>query len=443
MGVPPQWYALAAATTLLNGGTLGLIAWRERDRALWNWACAWLSWAAAVVPLSQLDAKRSAAITVISCGVLWVVSALCFLRGTYAFAGRRMPRAWYGVAGVCTATAFVLGIGPSGAAGMIPLVLFQSVGLIGTGVLIIRRAQRGAGTWLCGSALMALGLHILDAPLVSERPSLLLWGFVLAACLEMLAALGMLALYYEHARSELIEAHRGLAEKSRVEALGRVAGGVAHDFNNMLTVIQCNLDVVRRGKDAGAEFGESVGAVDQAIAQAARLTAQLLTFGKRSVRQQVPTDAREVVRSTLDLLEKVMPEEIEVRFHSGDGSYTTMLDRGLLEQIVLNLATNARDAITGPGTVRVELAPRETGRGLVLRVADDGSGMDEGVLEQAFDPFFTTKAPGRGTGLGLATVKSAVSQLGGEIRVKSRPGAGTTVEIVLPFGTEQASASER
>ncbi len=433
MVVPPQWYALAAATTLLNGATLGLIAWRERDRTLWHWACAWLAWAAAVVPLSLLDPKGSAPLAAIACGVLWVVSGLCFLGGTYAFAGRRTPPVWYGVAAACTASAFVLGIGPSGAAGMIPLVLFQSVGLLATGVLIIRRAQRGAGTWLCGSAMIGLGLHLLDAPLLSERPSLLIWGFVLATCLEMLAALGMITLYYEHARSELIEAHRGLAEKSRVEALGQVAAGVAHDFNNMLTVMQGNVDVVRGGKARGAELGESLHAMDQAILQASRLTARLLTFGRPSALQSDSIDLRQVVGSTLALLEKGLPEGVKLEFDSGDGSYTTGLDRALLEQIVMNLVTNARDALNGRGTIRVALKPSEKEPGVVLRVADDGLGMDESVLEQAFVPFFTTKGAGRGTGLGLATVKSAVDQLGGRIGVESRPGEGTTFEVVLPF----------
>jgi signal transduction histidine kinase len=387
-----------------------------------------------VIPLSLLDPKQSDPEMVIACGLFWVVSSLCFLRGTYSLAKRRMPRAWYGVAGACAVLAIGLGSGSSGAMGMIPLVLFQSVGLLATGVLIIRSGQRGAGRWLCGAALIALGLHVLDAPLVSEHPELLQWGFVLATALEMLAALGMLTLYYEHARAELIDAERVLAEKSRVEALGRVAGGVAHDFNNMLTVMQGNLSLIRTDQSLERETIQCLDAMDQAVKQAGRLTAQLLSFGRSSGVERATIDTREVVASTLALLEKVMPGGIRVQRHFHDGDYSGTVDRALLEQIVLNLTTNARDAISGVGTISVELERQESPEArMALRVTDDGCGMDERVLERAFEPFFTTKAVGRGTGLGLASVKSAVEELGGQLSVESKPGEGTSVQVELPL----------
>jgi signal transduction histidine kinase len=368
----------------MNGLTLGFIAWREHHRALWFWAGAWLAWAVAVLPLLVLGTHPSAPLSAVACGALWVVSALCFLRGTYAFAGRRMPRVWLGVAAVCAALGLALGLGPAGAKGMIPLVLFQSVGLLATGVLILRSSRRGAGTWLCGIALITLALHLLDAPILSEQPHWMRWGFVVATALEVLAALGMLALYYEQARFELLGAQRILAENRRIETLGRVAGGVAHDLNNLLTVLQGNLELLRRNERLGGTALECLDSMDQALSQTGRLTAQLLSFGSRSVAQPGAIPDRGTVSVLLERLE--VPE------------------------------------------------PRA-----VLRVVDDGSGMDKDVIDQAFEPFFTTKAAGQGTGLGLATVQRAVRELGGQIRVESSPGKGSTFEVVLPLATGKAA----
>ena len=174
--------------------------------------------------------------------------------------------------------------------------------------------------------------------------------------------------------------------------------------------------------------------MQEAIERASRLTKQLLAFGRRSLLQPHAVDVREVVGSTVDLLRKVIPEDIELRLHSAEGAYVASMDRALLEQIVLNLVTNARDAITGQGCILVEIERREEPSPLLLiRVVDDGVGMDDGVIERVFEPFFSTKPVGRGTGLGLASVQGAVSQLGGQIRVQSQVGGGTTFEISLPW----------
>jgi signal transduction histidine kinase len=432
--VPLQWFALAASVTLLNGALLGFIAWREQNRTLRLWAWAWTAWGAAVVPLSLIDPTGHAFLAV-CCGLLWLVSSLCFLAGTYALVERRMPRGWFAVALGCGAVALALGIGPVGALGMVPLVIFQAVGQFSTGLLLLRAAPGRFGARLAGAALMLLALHLLDAPLLVERPDWMMWGFVLATCLEVLVGLGMLTLYYEHARAELLEAQRVLAETRRVEALGRVAGGVAHDFNNMLTVIQGNLEFIRRDNSDGRSVLSALDDIQDAIDRASRLTAQLLAFGRRSPVQPVVVDARQVVESTVNLLRKVTREDIALVFRAGEGDYQGLTDRTLLEQIVLNLVTNARDAIRQSGTIVVEVERRsgETGEELWLRVADDGHGIEPELRTHIFDPFFTTKGMGKGTGLGLASVHGAVSQLGGRIRVSSEPGHGTSFEVELPL----------
>lgn len=433
MGVAPQWFVLAALVTVLNGATLGFLAWRERHRVLWLWAAGWIAWALAVLPMSFLHPAEGQSLLAVALGLLWVVSSLCFLAGAYTFAGRSLPRVWVGIAGACAAIALGLGVGPHGNIGMVPLVLFQSGGLLATGVLIVRTARRRAGAWLSGAAMVLLALHLLDAPVLSHAPELFLWGFVLAIALEMLAALGMIALYYEHAREALVAAQSARGETRRIEALGRVAGGVAHDFNNMLTVMRGHLELLRMHEGQNCDFETSLQAMDRAVDHASRLTAQLLSFGRRSVLAPRCIDVREVVTSTVALLSVVTRADVRIVLEVADGDYVGSMDRALLEQIVLNLVTNARDAIRGAGTIKVSLAlTAASGPSVVLRVEDDGEGMDADVLRHVFEPFFTTKL-GHGTGLGLASVQGSVSQLGGSIQVESLPGKGTTFEVKLPI----------
>lgn len=441
MGPAPQWFALAAAVTVLNGAVLGFLAWRERHRVLWFWAAGWLTWALAVLPMSFLESSQTQSSLPVALGCLWVASSLCFLAGAYALTERRLPRAWLGVAGGCVVIALIFGVGPYGKLGMVPLVLFQSTGLAATGVRIVRTARRRAGAWLSGVAMVLLALHLLDAPALSRAPELFLWGLVLAIALEVVAALGMITLYYEHAREAFAEAQRALGETKRIEALGRVAGGVAHDFNNMLTVMRGHIELMRMHEPQNQDAEASLQAMDRAVDHASRLTAQLLSFGRRSALAPRRIDVREVVKSTVELLSVVTRPNVRIVLEVADGDYAASMDRALLEQIVLNLITNARDAITGAGTINVSLASKSaSATSVVLRVRDDGEGMDAEVLRHIFEPFFTTKAAGRGTGLGLAAVQGSVSQLGGTIQVESLPGKGTTFEVILPI--ERAEAAD-
>jgi signal transduction histidine kinase len=441
MSIAPQWFALAGAVTLINGATLGFIARREDDRALKYWAWGWLAWAAAIVPLA-LGQSLSPTLATLLCGLCWLVSTLYFLRGSYALLGQELPRAWNFIAVGCLVLSAVMSEGPGSPFGMLPVVLFQSAGLLVSGILIIRRARGLVGAWLSGTALVALAVHLLDAPVLASDSAWMSWGFVVAAGLEVLTALGMITMHYEQAHARWLEAERMLAETRRMDALGRVATGVAHDFNNLLTIMQGHLGLMSLEPAPTSQLGESLTAIEQAVEQAARLTSQLLSFGRRSVLQPRTIDVREVVQRTVELVKSAMPYNTQLRFRvgAGAGAYEATLDRALLEQIVLNLVTNARDALGGTGNVEVELERVGTSEPFArLRVADDGCGMDEALLARIFEPFFTTKGEGRGTGLGLACVQGAVSQLGGRIRVRSRVSQGTTFEVELPLGTRSVS----
>src|SRR6478736_3669562 len=442
MGVPLPWLGLSAAITLISGATMGYLARREHSKALWLWACAWFSWAAAAVTLMAVHAPPESSPAFPLCGLFFVGSSLCFLKGTYELVARRMPRAWYFVAGGCIALSLVLALSSTSdrPVAMAPLVSFQCVGLLATGVIALRRRRGQAGALLYGTAMIALSVHLLDAPILASSPHLFLWGFAVALALEVVAALGMVVLYYDNARAQLLEAQRALEHKRRIEALGLVAGGVAHDFNNMLTVMHGHLDLLR---DEGADEPSrmlSLSAMEQSLRQAGRLTAQLLTFGKSGEIRKHAVDVREVVENTLALLKQAIPGQIRVTFSCEDGAHVTNGDRTLVEQIVLNLVTNARDAIAEAGLISIDLASADATKSeVLLRVTDSGAGMGPELVSRVFEPFFTTKGPGKGTGLGLTTVQEAVSRLGGRLHVESRPRAGTTFLIFLPRATPPAS----
>lgn len=435
MGAPIPWLALAAAVTVINGVTLRYLARREPSQSSLSWSWAWLAWAASILPLMLLESNARLSPLFPAIGVLWCASALFFLRGSYALLGRQVPRGWYGVGGIAAVTSLVLTASSVGTLAMAPLALFQGAGLIGAGLVMLANARRRTGAWLYGVALTLLGVHVFDAPVVMKFPWLAPWGFVLALSLEVVAALGMVVLHYDQARERLLVAERSLEQSRRIEALGRVAGGVAHDFNNMLTILQGNLDLLRSTEASPAALEASSG-IAEVVERGTRLTRQLLAFGRRADTLLAPLDVRELVQSTLDWLGKLIPKNIQLDLNCQNADYTAVLDRSLLEQILLNLVTNARDALDGPGRICVELERRSPpSAAIVLRVVDSGPGMDAELLGRIFEPFFTTKGSERGTGLGLASVEGAVTQLGGTIRVESRPGLGTKFEVVLPGKT--------
>lgn len=220
----------------------------------------------------------------------------------------------------------------------------------------------------------------------------------------------------------LLEAR--LRQGHKMEAVGRLAAGVAHDFNNILSVITGNADLL-----LGDSPDEKLRRIRDAAEVGAALTRQLLSFSRQSVIRPVLLDPGEVARDTTRIIERVIGENIGI--HLDLAPCAVLIDRAQLQQILLNLAINARDAMPGGGEIRVSVRPAETGW-VQLTVADTGTGMDEGTRARAFEAFFTTKPPGKGTGLGLYAVQDAVLQAGGRIALETAPGEGTVVAIHLP-----------
>lgn len=227
-----------------------------------------------------------------------------------------------------------------------------------------------------------------------------------------------------------------LQQAQKLEAVGRLAGGVAHDFNNLLTGILGFGEVLKLRTKDDPKAQEAAAQVCSAAESAADLTAQLLAFSRRPVHRPGPVDLNECVRRIAPMLRRLVGDDVEIRLALADGIDPVAGQHSLLEQIVVNLTVNARDAMPKGGAIRITTAAArrriaDTRGGTVsLIISDTGTGMDPAVSARAFEPFFTTK-PG-GTGLGLSSVYGAARQCGGAVFVDSREGVGTTFEVVLP-----------
>ncbi len=250
----------------------------------------------------------------------------------------------------------------------------------------------------------------------------------------------------------LRETGEQLFQAQRLESLGRLAGGIAHDFNNLLTIIMGHASVLEPAmKDS--RYREGITAIASAAARAADLTRQLLAFGRKQVLSKGVVDVKEVVRGAERLLQRLIGGRIELIIRLSEDPQIVISDAAQLEQVLVNLILNARDAMPRGGVATIETsivsgdeesengtAPREYVR---VSVSDTGIGMDEHTMTRVFEPFFTTKGSGNGTGLGLATAHGFIRQSGGSITVSSKPGAGSTFIILLPRSTAEVTEERR
>ncbi|HEX6965520.1 MAG TPA: response regulator [Gemmatimonadaceae bacterium] len=236
-----------------------------------------------------------------------------------------------------------------------------------------------------------------------------------------------------------------LHHSQKMDAIGRLAGGVAHDLNNILTSIGCASELVLASLDAPDARRGEIEEITKAARRAGALTRQLLAFSRKQVLQPRVIDLIDVVADVERMLRRLIGEDIELDVRLPSRLWPVRADRSQLEQVVMNLAVNARDAMPDGGRLAIHAenvrvtTPRRHEHGVVapaeyvvLRVSDTGCGMDAGVRAKIFEPFFTTKPPGKGTGLGLSTVYGIIAQSGGQVVVESEVGAGTTFLIYLP-----------
>ncbi len=319
------------------------------------------------------------------------------------------------------------------------------------GVLAV--AVAGAGCLF----MMWRGTAGVPQPLIS--PSMLIVNasavFVSTAAVSLLQARGheqavRQGVELARQRARIHEEHERLSEEleraRRMEALGRLAGGVAHDFNNLLLVIQASADFARttiNDDDARKELEQ----IDDAAERGALLTRSLLTFARRQVVSVEQVDLVQVARELMPLLTTLVGPSVHIHF-SADGPAPVRCSVGQIEQVLINLCANSRDAMPDGGRITLRICSFEREEldhadqppipKILVEVSDTGEGIPQEIAQRVFEPFFTTKPKGSGTGLGLSTSMGTIEQLGGQLTVESRPGKGCTMRIWLPRSEEDS-----
>jgi two-component system cell cycle sensor histidine kinase/response regulator CckA len=255
------------------------------------------------------------------------------------------------------------------------------------------------------------------------------------------------------AEAALRRSQEELSQARKMEAVGRLAGGVAHDFNNLITVIRGYAELVEESLPEAGPARADIREVKRAAERAADLTAQLLAFSRKQILQPRVVSLNEIIRRMEKMLPRMIGEDIQLAILLQPDAGNVKADAGQIEQVIMNLAVNSRDAMPRGGTLSImtgtigpgdpqrsmhaEMAP---GHYVTMTMADTGAGMDAETKARVFEPFFTTKAMGKGTGLGLATVYGIIKQSGGYIYCTSEPGTGTSFQIYLPRIFEPSSA---
>ncbi len=260
----------------------------------------------------------------------------------------------------------------------------------------------------------------------------------------------------KHDITEQLELEQQYRQAQKMESIGRLAGGVAHDFNNMLQVVLGNAELAIRELPKESPLRDSLIEIERAAERSAVLTQRLLGFARKQTARPRVMDLNESILGILDMLHRLISEEIDLVWKPGSELWSVHLDPTQLDQILANLLVNAHDAIGGVGSVTVETANKTIdeaycsyhqgfapGEYAMLAVSDNGCGMDKETLAHIFEPFYTTKEMGKGTGLGLATIYGIVKQNGGFINVYSEPGQGTTFKIYLPRSQDETVEPEK
>ena len=461
--------ALATGAQVLGGLTFAVVLdhFERRDNRdyLRFWIWSWLAFvvytlgvtASRLLPVGEVAALDRIVLTTLSltAGFLQVI---WFLLGTYEFSERRRLRAtWliqsFGVALVLGLTLTLLWVGDPDArtARYLARVGVRSFA-IGAGFVTaalwfgrLNKGQWSVGRGLLPVALILYGMDqtlffVLGLPLqgaFDDYQSIrLAYGFI-DVLLQMLVGLGMLLWMLEKEREDRLASFERIAAGQRLEAIGRMAAGVAHDFNNLLTAIGGNADLALMDLEDGHKARPFLDEIRGATHRATGVTRQLLAVGRKNPVEPSVLDLNSSVNALCGMLERLIGKDVVLEVRPSEMPALVHADAGLIDQVLLNLAVNARGAMPGGGrlTIGVTVVDRSPGRFGCISVTDTGSGIEAEHLPHIFEPFFTTKQKGEGTGLGLATSYAVIQQHGGRIDVETEVGRGSTFHVYLPINS--------
>jgi signal transduction histidine kinase len=384
-------------------------------------------------------------------------TAACLLVGLKQFLGLELRRGWLTVgAALVTFTGASVLWAPLRSVAEIAVFWALAAALVFCGVHILGMTFRGSGHHLTGLGLLLFGVWAGAFPFVRHQSWFAPVEAEIGLLLVLTVSIGVLLLHFELARNEtralaernsalLVEAvqvasrerviRERLEQAERMESLGRLAGGVAHDFNNILTIILGSVDLAREAVDTNAAARASLDQAREAASRAAALTRQLLTFSRGGALRPRTLDLNEAIAGALELVRPMCGPDVKLDLRRVPQPLSVRGDRSQIDQVLMNLILNARDALPSGGVITIDTSAVRNGGGVEvarLSVHDQGVGIPPEILPRIFEPFFTTKPKPLGTGLGLATVYSIVRDLGGEVLVESDRARGTTFVVELP-----------
>jgi signal transduction histidine kinase len=377
-------------------------------------------------------------------GFSWITLLIgggCVLAGTFRLLGKPLAHV-FGLAAT-GGVAFLVVVPIWGVESFVArLLVFWFIGgaLYWAGLLILRaRGEPQFGRSVAAAAFFMAGTYSGSWPFLRTIAPIRALEFFLDLTTVLWLVAGVFLLHFERARAALkaqlqheLELSAKLERAERVEALGRLAGGVAHDFNNVLTTVIHGSELALRQVEDRPAAADALRIVLESARGASKFTRQLLSLGRQRLPSNSAVEIQEAVQAARRIVESKIPANVQASWSLPAAKVTVFSGEGQIEQVVLNLVNNAIEAMPSGGKLEVSVELHAEGQQFTLRVSDTGEGMSEAILARIFEPFFSTKATLGGTGLGLAAVHSIVKQLGGRIDVESELGRGSTFTVTLP-----------
>ena len=411
----------------------------ERSRALRVWSLTFFLLAVdALVNDCRLQFGLPPAMSAVS-WVALIGAGVAAVAGTSIFIGSPLPSGLFVLGGIGL-LATLVGLAFHVDVNLIRDVVYPCIGVsflwsakltVGIGM------PKGVGRWVACSAFAGAGVYAIAWPLLDGRAGFARFEFFLDLSLVMWGAAGALLIHFERSRERLhymaaqeLELRAQVERSERLEALARLAGGVAHDFNNVLTTVIHGSELALRQLEDRQKAAANIELVLEAASGAATFTRQLLALGRHRLPGRKPVRINEAIRGAISILRATLKPNHTLVCETTNDSLAVLAGDGQLEQVIVNLSLNALDAMPQGGTLELLVQPRKGQVRIVVR--DTGCGMDENTLNRVFEPFFSTKGGKGGTGLGLSAVHAIVRQLDGHIEVNSTPGAGTRFSVEFP-----------